>query len=55
MMGPCCYTLEPASLLITSHFNPTMYYELPEQMLRDEYGSDAVHDLATVARSDSGI
>src|SRR5262245_29511442 len=36
-MGPCCFTLDPASLLMTSHFNPSMYYELPEEMLRDEY------------------
>jgi DNA-binding CsgD family transcriptional regulator len=55
MMGPCCYTLDPASLLITSHFNPAMYYELPEEMLRDEYYDEDVHDLVSVARSASGI
>lgn len=55
MMGPCCYTLDPASLLITSHFNPAMYYELPEEMLRREYYAEDVHDLASVARSESGI
>ena len=55
MAGPCCYTLDPASLLITSHFNPAMYYELPQEMLRDEYYAEDVHDLASVARSDTGM
>ena len=54
-MGPCCYTMDPASLLMTSHFNPSMYYELPEEMLRGEYYDDDVHDLASVARSESGV
>lgn len=53
--GPCCYTLDPGSLLITSHFNPSLYYELPEDMLRSEYSEPDVHDLASVARSDRGI
>ena len=53
--GPCCFTLDPASLLMTSHFNPAMYYELPEEMLRDEYLLEDVHDMASVARSPSGI
>src|SRR5215204_5851740 len=55
VMGPCCFTLDPASLLMTSHFNPAMYYELPEAMLRDEYLLEDVHDMASVARSPSGI
>lgn len=55
LRGPCCYTLDPASLLITSHFNPAMSYELPEEMLRGEYLDDNVHDLASVARSTEGI
>lgn len=55
MMGPCCYTLDPASLLMTSHFNPSMHYELPEEMLRGEYLDDDVHDIASVARSAAGI
>jgi DNA-binding CsgD family transcriptional regulator len=54
-MGPCCFTLDPASLLMTSHFNPAMYYELPEEMLRDEYLLEDVHDMASVARSPTGI
>jgi DNA-binding CsgD family transcriptional regulator len=55
MMGPCCYTLDPASLLITSHFNPAISYELPDEMLRGEYYGEDVHDLASVARSESGV
>jgi hypothetical protein len=27
--GPCWFTLDPASLLITSHFNPVLREELP--------------------------
>lgn len=53
--GPCCFTLDPASLLITSHFNSVLYYELPEEMLRGEYLVDDVHDMASVARSPSGV
>jgi DNA-binding CsgD family transcriptional regulator len=54
-LGPCCYTMDPASLLMTSHFNPSMYYELPEEMLRDEYYGEDVHDLVSVARSEAGV
>jgi hypothetical protein len=49
LMGPCCFTLDPASLLMTSHFNPALTYELPEEMLRGEYLVDDVHDMASVA------
>ena len=40
---------------MTSHFNPALYYELPEEMLRGEYLVDDVHDMASVARSPSGV
>jgi DNA-binding CsgD family transcriptional regulator len=53
-MGPCWYTLDPASLLITSHFNDDMP-ELPPEALAMEYYEDDVNQLAEVARSDSGI
>jgi DNA-binding CsgD family transcriptional regulator len=53
-MGPCWYTVDPASLLVTSHFNPAMP-ELPPEWLELEYYEEDVHDLATVARSESGI
>lgn len=55
LTGPCCFTLDPATLLMTSHFNPALYYELPEEMLRGEYLVDDVHDMASVARSPSGV
>ena len=53
-MGPCWYTVDPASLLMTSHFNPAMP-ELPHEWLELEYYGEDVHDLATVARSHSGV
>jgi DNA-binding CsgD family transcriptional regulator len=51
--GPCWYTLDPASLLITSHFNPDMPV-LPPEVLPLEYYADDVNKLADVARSPSG-
>jgi DNA-binding CsgD family transcriptional regulator len=53
-MGPCWYTVDPASLLVTSHFNPAMPV-LPAEWLELEYCADDVHDLASVARSESGV
>jgi hypothetical protein len=52
--GPCWYTLDPASLLITSHWNPVMPV-LPPESLAAEYSRDDVNNLADVARSRSGI
>ena len=51
---PCWYTLDPASLLMTSHFNPAMP-ELPREWMELEYYEDDVHDIAKVARSEAGI
>ena len=53
-MAPCWYTVDPASLLVTSHFNPAMP-ELPPEWLELEYYGEDVHDLASVARSASGV
>ena len=52
--GACWYTLDPASLLITSHFNEHMAV-LPEEMLALEYYQDDVNKLADVVRSDTGV
>lgn len=52
--GACWYTLDPASLLITSHFNEGMP-EFPAQWLAHEYYGDDVNKLADVARSNTGI
>ena len=53
--GPCWFTLDPASLLITSHFNPMLREELPREMLEFEYYGEDVYDLASTARSESGV
>ena len=53
--GPCWFTLDPASLLITSHFNPMLREELPREMLEFEYYGEDVYDLASTARSESGM
>jgi DNA-binding CsgD family transcriptional regulator len=53
-MGPCWYTLDPASLLITSHFNEYIR-ELPQESLALEYYEDDVNQLADVVRSESGV
>ncbi|WP_248965434.1 helix-turn-helix transcriptional regulator [Sphaerisporangium perillae] len=51
---PCWYTLDPASLLITSHFHDGMP-EFPAEWLANEYYADDVNKLVDVARSDTGI
>jgi DNA-binding CsgD family transcriptional regulator len=51
---PCWYTLDPASLLITSHYHDGLP-EYPPEMLRHEYYGDDVNQVADVARSASGI
>ena len=52
--GACWYTLDPASLLITSHFNEGMP-EFPAEWLAHEYYGDDVNKLVDVARSETGI
>ena len=51
--GACWYTVDPASLLITSHFNEEMPV-LPPEVFAFEYLEDDVNKLADVARSPSG-
>jgi DNA-binding CsgD family transcriptional regulator len=51
---PCWYTLDPASLLITSHYHDGLP-EYPAKMLRHEYYDDDVNRVSDVARSESGI
>jgi DNA-binding CsgD family transcriptional regulator len=51
---PCWYTLDPASLLITSHFHDGMP-QFPAEWLADEYYADDVNKLADVARSGTGV
>lgn len=52
--APCWYTLDPASLLVTSHFNEGVP-EIPPEWLVHEYYGDDVNKLADVARSERGI
>jgi DNA-binding CsgD family transcriptional regulator len=52
--APCWYTLDPASLLITSHFQEGLP-EFPPEFLRYEYYADDVNRLSDVARSRRGI
>jgi DNA-binding CsgD family transcriptional regulator len=53
-MSPCWYTLDPASLLVTSHFQSELP-ELPPEWLAQEYYEDDFHNIASVARSERGL
>lgn len=52
--SPCWYTLDPASHLVTSHFQ-TGLPEIPPEWLAHEYLEDDFHKIADVARSERGI
>jgi DNA-binding CsgD family transcriptional regulator len=52
--APCWFTLDPSSLLVTSHFDEGIP-ELPAQWLIQEYYQDDVNKLADVACSKRGI
>ncbi len=54
-MAPCWFTLDPASLLVTSHYDHGQIPELPPEWLAQEYYADDFHDLAGVARSERGF
>jgi DNA-binding CsgD family transcriptional regulator len=51
---PCWFTLDPASLLITSHYQAE-FFELPPGWLAHEYFEDDVHKMTDVVRSERGI
>jgi DNA-binding CsgD family transcriptional regulator len=53
-MAPCCYTIDPASGLMTSHFQEGIP-EYPPEWIAMEYADDAGSQLTNVARSASGI
>lgn len=53
-MSPCWFTLDPASLLVTSHFQEGLP-EIPPEWLAHEYYEEDFHDIASVARSERGI
>jgi DNA-binding CsgD family transcriptional regulator len=50
---PCWWTLDPASLLLTSHFNPG-FPEVPSEWL-EVYCEDDVNTFADVARSERPV
>lgn len=54
-MAPCWFTLDPASLLVTSHFDHDMIPELPPEWLAHEYCEDDFQKMADVARSERGL
>lgn len=47
---PCFFTIDPASFLITSHFDEGIP-EIPPEWLEQEYLGDDVHQLIDIARS----
>ena len=51
---PCWWTLDPASLLLTSHFNAEVP-EVPPEWLDIEYYEDDVKTFADVARSERPV
>ena len=54
-LSPCWFTLDPASLVMTSHFQEGLP-EFPPEWAAQEYADDGdVNHLADVARSASGI
>ena len=50
---PCWYTVDPASLLITSHYHDGLP-EYPAKMLRHEYYGDDVNKISDVVRRVGG-
>jgi DNA-binding CsgD family transcriptional regulator len=53
-LSPCWFTLDPASLLVTSHYQ-TELPELPPEWLAHEYFDDDVLTMTEVARSERGM
>ena len=53
-LTPCFYTMDPATLLATSHFHDGLP-EIPHEWLALEYSEDDFNQMAGVARSASGV
>jgi DNA-binding CsgD family transcriptional regulator len=53
-LAPCWFTFDPASLLITSHYDPVIP-EISAEFLAHEYRADDVLKMAEVAHSGSGV
>jgi DNA-binding CsgD family transcriptional regulator len=52
MLRPCWFTVDPASLIVTSHYDAAM--QLPPEYLTHEYANDDVMNLSRLIRSQSG-
>jgi DNA-binding CsgD family transcriptional regulator len=53
-LAPCWFTFDPASLLITSHYDPVIP-EISAEFLAHEYRNDDVLKMTDVAHSRSGV
>lgn len=53
-LAPCWFTLDPASLLATSHFQEGLPH-IPQEWLAAEYYGDDFNKMADVARSGRGL
>jgi DNA-binding CsgD family transcriptional regulator len=53
-LTPCFYTMDPASLLATSHYHDGLP-EIPREWLALEYYEEDFNKMADVARSDRGV
>ncbi|HYM57047.1 MAG TPA: LuxR C-terminal-related transcriptional regulator [Solirubrobacteraceae bacterium] len=53
-LTPCCFTMDPASLLVTSHYQYGLP-EIPHEWLAEEYYEDDFNKMADVARSERGV
>ena len=54
-LTPCWYTLDPASLLVTSHYDHGMIPELPPEWLAHEYRAEDCHKLVDVAQDRAAL
>lgn len=53
MLRPCWFTLDPSSLIVTSHYDAAVP-ALPPEYLRYEYANDDPMNLQSIARSAAG-
>lgn len=53
-LSPCCYTIDPASFLVTSHYQSEIL-EVPPEWLAHEYFEEDFHKIADIVRSARGI
>ncbi|HEV7623647.1 MAG TPA: helix-turn-helix transcriptional regulator [Amnibacterium sp.] len=54
MLRPCWFTMDPASLIVTSHYDAAIP-SLPPDALAHEYEADDAMTLSRIVRSSSGV